>query len=86
MAAMIERGQFVCAADGEALGNVAYVDEDSFLVDDGSPSSGPLECRLIDVADVRNGGIRLSRSRAQLHRAHPSGAAGRSTPGGREGR
>ena len=61
----IERGQFVCAANGEALGSVVGREGDSFLVES---SAGPaaLVCRVADIEDVRNGGIRLSRMRDQL--------------------
>ena len=65
MAIHIERGQFVCAANGEALGSVVGIGGDSFLVESSSPPAA-LVCRVADIEDVRNGGIRLSRMRDQL--------------------
>jgi len=65
MAIHIERGQFVCAANGEALGRVAGTGGDSFLVES-SARPAALVCRVADIEDVRNGGIRLSRMRDQL--------------------
>lgn len=69
MAIHIERGQFVCAANGEALGSVVRIGGDSFLVE--SSARPALVCRVEDIEDVRNGGIRLSRMRDQLQRAEP---------------
>jgi hypothetical protein len=65
MAIHIERGQLVCAANGEALGTVVGIGGDSFLVE--SPARpAALVCRVADIEDVRNGGIRLSRMPDQL--------------------
>lgn len=66
MAIHIERGQFVCAANGEALGSVVRIGGDSFLVES-SARPAALVCSVADIEDVRNGGIRLSRMRDQLH-------------------
>ena len=68
MAIHIERGQFVCAANGEALGSVVRIGGDSFLVES-SAGRPALVCRVSDIEDVRNGGIRLSRMRDQLQYA-----------------
>jgi hypothetical protein len=61
----IERGHFVYAANGEALGSVLGIGGDSFLVES-SARPAALVCRVADIEDIRNGGIRLSRMRDQL--------------------
>ena len=76
MAIHIERGQYVCAADGEALGNAARVETDSFVVESASSSATALVCSAADIEDVRNGGIRLSRMRAQLQRTQAEAPEG----------
>jgi hypothetical protein len=61
----IEMGQIVCAVDGEKLGDVTRVDGDSFAVSL-DPRAPSLRCDFGDVADVRNGGIWLVRTAAEL--------------------